>query len=96
MSGKARPSLRKKTLENVRFCNLSQTDKECIFEVFRRYEEMPELVRCKDCKYAYINAFSAQSGVVVCKFWSNSYKTELLATQQDDYCSYGERKDDTK
>ena len=49
MSGKARPSLRKKTLENVRFCNLSDTDKKCIFEVFRRYEEMLDIVFCKEC-----------------------------------------------
>lgn len=39
MSGKARLSLRQKTLENVKYCNLSQTDKECIAEVFKRYEE---------------------------------------------------------
>lgn len=39
MSGKARPSLRSKTLENVRYSNLSNTDKECIYEVFKRYEE---------------------------------------------------------
>lgn len=38
MSGKARPSLRSKTLENVRYSNLSNTDKECIYEVFKRYE----------------------------------------------------------
>ena len=38
MSGKARPSLRKKTLENVMRSNLSQTDKDCIATVFKRYE----------------------------------------------------------
>ena len=38
MSGKARPSLRRKTLENVMRSNLSQTDKDCIATVFERYE----------------------------------------------------------
>lgn len=38
MSGKARPSLRAKTLYNVsHYSGLSQTDKECIAEVFRKY-----------------------------------------------------------
>lgn len=44
------------------------------------------VVRCKDCKYAYINSFSAASGVALC---SSSAKV----MQQDDFCSYGERKD---
>lgn len=35
MSGKCRPSLRAKTLENVKRSNLSQTDKNCIDRVFR-------------------------------------------------------------
>lgn len=39
MAGKCRPSLRQKTLENLKWCNLSQTDKDCITEVFKRYEE---------------------------------------------------------
>ena len=38
MPGKCRPTLREKTLENVKLCNLSQTDKECIAEVFKAYE----------------------------------------------------------
>ena len=36
MSGKTRPSLIKKTLENVKRCNLSQTDKDCIQAVFEK------------------------------------------------------------
>lgn len=40
MSGKARPSLRAKTLYNVsHYSDLSQTDKDCIAEVFRKYGE---------------------------------------------------------
>ena len=44
------------------------------------------VVRCNDCKYAYINSFSAASGVALC---SSSAKV----MQQDDFCSYGERRD---
>lgn len=39
MSGKCRPSLRAKTLENVKRCNLSETDKECIKNVFELAEK---------------------------------------------------------
>ena len=44
------------------------------------------VVRCKDCKYAYINGFSAASGVALCS-------SNAKVMQQDDFCSYGERKD---
>ena len=50
-----------------------------------------EVVRCKDCKYAYINSFSAASGVAVCKKWSNEAETAIR--QHDDFCSYGERRE---
>lgn len=39
MAGKARPSLRAKTLANVERSNLSNTDKECIRVVFKRIED---------------------------------------------------------
>ena len=54
--------------------------------------DVVEVVRCKDCKHSYINSFSAQSGVALCKFWSNRAEGNNLVVQQDDYCSYGERK----
>ena len=44
------------------------------------------VVRCKDCKYAYIKSFSAASGIVFCS-------SNMKAMQQDDFCSYGERMD---
>lgn len=48
MPGKARPSLRSKTLANVRRSNLSETDKECIEEIFERYEQLQkEATMCK-------------------------------------------------
>lgn len=43
MTGKCRPSLRKKTLRNVMLSNLSVTDKECISAIFERYEAKEEL-----------------------------------------------------
>lgn len=48
--------------------------------------EVVSVVRCKDCKYAYINSFSAASGIVFCS-------SNMKAMQQDDFCSYGERMD---
>ena len=48
--------------------------------------DVAPVVRCKDCKYAYINSFSAASGVALC-----SLNAKVM--QQDDFCSYGERKD---
>ena len=42
MPGKARPSLRAKTLYNVERSNLTKTDKECIKAVFTMYEELTE------------------------------------------------------
>ena len=54
--------------------------------------DVAEVVRCKDCKYAYINSFSAASGVVLCKKLSNEVETAIR--QQDDFCSYGERREE--
>nr|DAO59089.1 MAG TPA: Protein transport protein Sec24B coat protein, vesicle transport.8A [Caudoviricetes sp.] len=44
------------------------------------------VTRCKDCKYAYINSFSAASGVALC-----SLNAKVM--QQNDFCSYGNRKE---
>ena len=44
------------------------------------------VTRCKACKYAYINSFSASSGVVLCT-------SSGQPMQQDDFCSYGEPKE---
>ena len=48
--------------------------------------DVAPVVRCKDCKYAYINSFSAASGVALC-----SSSTKVM--QQDDFCSYGAKMD---
>lgn len=44
------------------------------------------VTRCKDCKYAYINSFSASSGVALCTLSGQPM-------QQDDFCSFGEPKE---
>lgn len=51
-----------------------------------------EVVRCKDCKFAYINSFSAAAGVAVCKKLSTEAGTAIR--NHDDFCSYGERRAD--
>lgn len=51
MAGKTRPSLMAKTLANVSSSNLSLTDKRCIGEVFKRFDEMKQLTPCDVCAY---------------------------------------------
>ena len=83
MAGKARPSLRKKTLENVMLSNLSKTDKECIKAVF---DEVDGIVRCKECKdYEY--------GECVCQYKAMSDGAHYYP-DEDDFCNYGERRSD--
>ena len=54
MSGKCRPHLRKKTLENVKRSLLSQVDKNCIAEVFARFEKaQAEIDRLKAVEEAH-------------------------------------------
>ena len=43
MPGKARPSLRSKTLTHVEMSNLSTTDKKCIKEIFERYGDSEQV-----------------------------------------------------
>lgn len=83
MSGKARPSLRRKTLENVRYSNLSETDKQCIYAVFAERD----VVRCKDCAFS---TFNNSSETYKCKSMRGLYRAVLA----DEFCSWGERKDD--
>lgn len=44
------------------------------------------VTRCKDCKYAYINSFAVSSGEALCTLSGKPM-------QQDDFCSYGEPKE---
>lgn len=51
--------------------------------------DVAPVVRCRDCKFAYINSFSAASGIALCT-------SSGQPMQQDDFCSYGERKEGTE
>lgn len=48
--------------------------------------DVAPVVRCKDCKYAYINSFAVSSGEALCTLSGKPM-------QQDDFCSYGEPKE---
>ena len=67
----------------------SENDKAYLCEeIVEELEQMPELVRCKDCKHCvYI---SVLFGDVRCTKLFTDYMNE------DSYCSYGERKDHAK
>lgn len=53
-----------------------------------------EVVRCKDCKHAYINKYSAESGVALCRLWAESLEIINFVMNPDDFCAYGERRGD--
>ena len=68
--------------------SLSSVDEDTILDLVDSVPTVDAVpvVRCKDCKYAYINSYSAASGNAICS-------TSANVTQQDDFCSYGERRD---
>ena len=51
-----------------------------------------EVVRCKDCKHAYINKYSAESGVALCRLLTKRIGSFNFITEHDDFCSFGERR----
>ncbi len=60
-------------------------------EIIDALENIPSadvepVVRCKDCKHAYINSFAVSSGEALCTLSGKPM-------QQDDFCSYGESKE---
>lgn len=67
---------------------------EGLYEATELVDDIPAadvapVVRCRDCKFAYINSFSAASGIALCT-------SSGQPMQQDDFCSYGERKEGTE
>ena len=46
-----------------------------------------EVVRCKDCKHRY---YSEYQEMYCCERWADGFDTVVC---KDDFCSYGERKD---
>lgn len=51
-------------------------------------KDMQKIVRCKDCKY------SKKGNVVLGVFDYECLKTGITCLDADDFCSYGERKDE--
>lgn len=86
MSGKARLSLRHKTLENVKRSNLSQTDKNCIQEVFKRYED--KWIKLEDQKPTQSGSYliTTKNGAVCTAHWyENSNKFSSPAGKNAEY-----------
>ena len=51
------------------------------------------VVRCKECKHAYINSFSVEAGVSLCRLLAKRAEGIQIVMQPDDFCSYAERRD---
>ena len=83
MSGRIRPSARKKTLNNVMHSNLSITDKRCIEEVFEKFGQRVEVIRCADCICSEKTKYKSF-------IWCSQHLTTMRET---DYCSHAERKE---
>jgi hypothetical protein len=49
--------------------------------------DVAEVVRCKDCKYYKQNPYG-EDGQKMCQCW-----IDWLSTDNNDFCSYGERKE---
>lgn len=96
MAGKTRPSLLKKTLKNVETSDLSNTDKECIKNVF---EAFSKVVRCKDCKHRETDACPMYHEEYIDWDDDGYWETDLIihdATKDNSFCSHGERNDGAK
>lgn len=79
MPGKARPSLRSKTLANVEMSNLSETDKKCIKEIFGRYSRMDAWAkRAKDSLEFYLRINGREEVVSIPKSTVENIITGLV------------------
>lgn len=77
----------------------TQYDAIAIDGMIKALEDVPtvdavEVVRCKDCKHAYINKYSAASGVALCLLLTKRAESFRFVMQQDEFCSCGERRRD--
>lgn len=55
--------------------------------------DMQEVVRCKDCKYFLDKQRKNHQGICMCGEKDTSYASDFYP-YADDFCSYGERKDE--
>ena len=56
----------------------------------RRYDELKELIRCKDCQHWMKNPYRESSVFGLCF----KHKDIAIATDETDWCSWAERKND--
>ena len=81
MSGKCRPSLRKKTLANVMRSPLSITDKECVKAVFEKFENMVEVRHGQ-----WIEHYAYECWHYDCPFCDDGYATKERDITPPNYC----------
>lgn len=55
--------------------------------------DVAEVVRCKDCKYFLDKQREDRQGICMCGKKNTSYAADFYP-YADDFCSYGERKDE--
>lgn len=87
MAGKTRPSLRAKTLQNVDHSNLSLTDKECIHQVFKAFEELNtadvqgvkhgEWIIAKECKTPLSHGYIRTEKTYICPFCTHHFRKKM-------------------
>ena len=78
--------------EYVPIYRMKQWFEHCRHQQLLAIDAVP-MVRCRECEHAYINSFSAASGVALCRLLTKRAEGIQIVMQQDDFCSYGERKE---
>ena len=63
--------------------------KICELEIAIGKRSAVEVVHCKECKHRYFNEYMEE---YCCEAWGDGYDTVCT---DDDYCSYGEKRDET-
>ena len=90
--------VKEKCAESCKYVRVGNEEYLSVGDVCRIVDEIPsadviEVVRCKDCKH--IDWETAEpiisNGIASVTCWCNSFQQYVRV---DDFCSYGERKDD--
>lgn len=64
-------------------------------EVVMKPEYKGRLVRCRDCIHSYVlEPWEGTNATRYCKTLKNHYGDSDMWVEDNDYCSYGERKED--
>lgn len=54
--------------------------------------DVKPIIYCKDCKYAYINRFTTQTGQTLCGYWTNKAEGVQMLMSQAAFCSFAEKR----